>query len=405
MHDDLHRLIAAFSAIGATEAGGVCRLAGTPEDGEARRLFAREARRRGADLVVDPIGNMFATFPLAHGSDDTVLTGSHLDSQPTGGRYDGAYGVLAALAAASDIARNPPRGARHNLTVVNWTNEEGARYQPSLTGSSVHVGALPLADALALEDRAGTSLGAALGAIGFCGDRPFPLRPVRYIELHVEQGDRLETEGVPIGVVTGVWAVRKMTVAFLGEASHTGPTPMPRRRDALRAAALAITLLYDRVEQAGLGLHASASQITIHPQSPNVVPSLVRVWFEVRHPELEIATRVADAFLEDVRLRVAPRGVDVRVDADEKRANIFLDPRGAEIVREAAAAVGKPSLDLMTIAGHDAVILQKKVPSTLVFVPSAGGLSHNEKEYTAPEDLENGLQVLRETLVRMLAEG
>src|SRR5690606_23319412 len=135
MHEDLHRLIASFSAIGRNEAGGVCRLTGTPEDADARRLFAAEARRRGASIHVDPIGNMFATFPLAPGSSTTVLAGSHLDSQPTGGRYDGAYGVLAALAAASDIAANPPAGARHNLTVVNWTNEEGARFQPSLTGS------------------------------------------------------------------------------------------------------------------------------------------------------------------------------------------------------------------------------------------------------------------------------
>lgn len=405
MNDDLHHLVTTFSGIGATAAGGVCRLTGTQEDAEARRLFAEEVRRRGADMVVDPIGNMFATFPLAPGADSTVLVGSHLDSQPTGGRYDGSYGVLAALAAASDIARDPPQGARHNLTVVNWTNEEGARFQPSLTGSSVYVGALPLAEALALEDRDGTSLGSALGAHGFLGDRAFPLRPVRYVELHVEQGDRLETSGVQIGVVTAVWSARKLTVSFLGEASHTGPTPMHRRRDALRAAAEAITILYDGIEAADLGIHASAAQMTILPLSPNVVPAHVKVWFEVRHPQLEVASRIADVFLDDVRRRVTPRGIDVRIDADEKRANILLDAEGAEIVRQAAAHLGKSCTDLMTIAGHDAVALQKKVPSTLFFVPSVDGLSHNEREFTKPEDLENGLAVLREALTRMLVAG
>lgn len=404
MTDDLISLLDRFARIGATPAGGVHRLTGSAEDGEARCLFAGEAAARGATVHVDPVGNMFATFATAPGAGTTVLVGSHLDSQPTGGRFDGALGVLAGLAAATELVREG--GARHNLTVVNWTNEEGARFQPSLTGSAVFAGTCPAAVALALRDRIGRTLGAELTAIGFRGAAEFPLTPVRALELHVEQGAGLEDCGVQIGAVTGSWAARKLTIAFLGEAAHTGPTPMPRRRDALRAAARAITAFHDLLEAAAQGavLHWSAAKIVAEPDSPNVVAARVTVWFEIRSPDLALAAAVGDHFLAAIAPGLAGAGIGLEIVADEGRAGMALDPAGVAATCAVAAELGLSAMPMQTITGHDALALAARMPSTLVFVPSVGGLSHNEAELTHPADLRNGQAVVTALLRRFLRE-
>lgn len=402
MRQDLHHLIAAFARFGATDDGGVCRLTGTPEDKAARDLFAAEIGNRGLKLEIDGIGNMFATAMLNQASPDAVLVGSHLDSQPTGGRYDGVYGVVAGLLAAETIvarAAAQPSAARRNLVVVNWTNEEGARFQPSLTGSSVYAGVQPLESALSLADGDGKTLGDALGDIGYRGVGAPALTPLRYVELHIEQGDRLEQSATEIGIVAGAWAARKISVVFEGEASHTGPMPMPRRQDALRAGARSIEFLYDEVEQ---GAHASAARISVYPNSPNVVPSRVQVWFEIRHEEERVTSLIADRFLRRIDAGVAPLGVTARVAIDEKRGTAALDPEGVKLVRGVADDLGFSSMVMKTVAGHDALALQKRVPSTLIFVPSRDGLSHNAREFTEPVALDKGLAVLTETLWRMV---
>jgi beta-ureidopropionase / N-carbamoyl-L-amino-acid hydrolase len=218
---ELHDLIAAFATIGAIDGGGVCRLAATPADKAARDRFLREIEGCGLDTRIDPIGNMFGVAMLAPSSQETIIVGSHLDTQPTGGRFDGAYGVLAGLVATKavlDRAVANPGKVRRNLAVANWTNEEGARFQPSLTGSSVFAGSLSLEDAYALEDGDCMTLGEALAAINYRGSSPLELTPVRYVELHVEQGDRLERAAADVAAVAGAWTVRKMAVVFEGEA-------------------------------------------------------------------------------------------------------------------------------------------------------------------------------------------
>ena len=402
MSQHLHDLIAAFARLGATDDGGVCRLTGTLEDKAARDLFAAEISSRGLDLAIDGIGNMFATAMLNPASQAAVLVGSHLDSQPTGGRYDGVYGVLAGLCAAEALvarAAAQPGAARRNLVVVNWTNEEGARFQPSLTGSSVYAGVQSLQGALALVDGEGETLGDALGAIGYRGADTLALTPLRYVELHIEQGDRLEASSTDIGIVAGAWAARKISVVFEGQASHTGPMPMPRRRDALRAAARCIEILYDEVEQ---GAHASAARISVDPNSPNVVPSRVQVWFEIRHDDESITALIADRFLRRIDGAVAPLGVTARIAIDERRGTATLDPEGVKLAQGAAFDLGFTSVVMKTVAGHDALALQKRVPATLIFVPSRDGLSHNPGEFTEPAALDKGLAVLTETLWRML---
>jgi beta-ureidopropionase / N-carbamoyl-L-amino-acid hydrolase len=402
---ELHNLLAAFAAIGATEDGGVCRLTATPSDQAARDLFLHEIGNRGLLPRIDSIGNMFGVAVLAPESKDVVIAGSHLDSQPTGGRYDGCYGVLAGLLAVETVRNRVlanPGQARRNLAVANWTNEEGARFQPSLTGSAVFAGSLPLKQAYACEDGDGVTLGDALAAIGYRGASPLEFEPVRYVELHVEQGDRLERAAADIAAVSGAWVTRKMSVVFDGEVSHTGPTPMANRRDALRGAARAIEALYSEIERAKAGAHAAAARISVFPNSPNVVAGRVRVWFEVRHEDEAVVHAISDRFLARIEKEAGAIGVRVSIVVDERRTASMLDPAGFNMVRSVAGDLGMKVLALKTVAGHDALAIQKRIPSSLIFVPSQGGLSHNPREFTAPEALDKGYDVLVETLWRMV---
>jgi beta-ureidopropionase / N-carbamoyl-L-amino-acid hydrolase len=349
---ELHDLIAIFAAIGSTGDGGVCRLAGSPSDKEARDLFLREIVGRGLLPRIDAIGNMFGVEVLAPASKDVVIAGSHLDSQPTGGRYDGVYGVLAgllAMKAVRDRAAANPGKARRNLAVANWTNEEGARFQPSLTGSSVFAGSLPLEQAYACKDGDGVTLGDALAAIGYRGASPLEFQPARYVELHVEQGDLLERAAADIAAVTGAWMTRKISVVFEGEVTHTGPTPMGRRRDALRAAARAIEALYSEVERANAGAHAAAARISVFPNSPNVVAGKVRVWFEIRHDDAAVVLAISDRFLQRIEQEAGAIGVRISIAADEQRAAPMLDPAGADLVRNVAGDLGMKTLRLKTV--------------------------------------------------------
>ncbi|MEI4472095.1 Zn-dependent hydrolase [Frigidibacter sp. MR17.24] len=399
MPDTLIDLLARFARIGATPGGGVRRLTASDEDGAARALFAEEARRRGAGVQVDRIGNMFATFPLAPAATSAVLVGSHLDSQPTGGRFDGVLGVLAGLDAAAEVAARVAGGriaARHDLTVVNWTNEEGARYQPSLTGSRVFTGAMPLAQALSLRDREGRALGDELSRIGFLGAGDFSLQARCYLELHVEQGDVLETQGMDIGIVNDSWAVRKLTLAFVGAPSHTGPTPMARRRDAMRAAAAAISRFHEIMEDAAGAdtYHWSAAKIVAEPDSPNVVAHRVTVWFEMRHREMARAAAVGERVLAALRPIAARQEIGIDVVADEHRPGTTLDPALRATLMQAAQSCGLRGMAMSSITGHDALALQGALPSGLVFVPSVGGLSHTPAELTHDRDCLNGRDVL-----------
>ncbi|QDP25373.1 Zn-dependent hydrolase [Bradyrhizobium cosmicum] len=402
---ELRNLITSFAAIGATDDGGVCRLAATAPDKQARDLFLREIGNRGLVPRIDGIGNMFGVAIIEPGSNDVVITGSHLDSQPTGGRYDGAYGVLAGLLAVEEVRGRclaNPGAARRNLAVANWTNEEGARFQPSLTGSSVFAGGLSLQDAYACTDGDGVTLGAALAAIGYCGVTPLEYRPVRYVELHVEQGDRLEQVSGDVAAVSGAWMTRKISVVFEGDYSHTGPMPMPLRRDALRAAARAIEALYVEVASENAGAHASAARISVYPNSPNVVAGQARVWFEIRHEDEAVVVAISDRFLERIEREAREIGVGISIAADEKRSASSLDRDGVELVRSVARDLGFKIETFKTITGHDALAIQKRVPASLIFVPSQGGLSHNPREFTTQDALDKGYAVLAETLWRMV---
>lgn len=392
------------SAIYGKQGKGVSRLACSPEDGEVRDWFVRWLEKNGFRVIVDPIGNIFGMLDFAGPAAGVVLTGSHLDSQPNGGRFDGAYGVVAAAQAALAIKSKVEAGLlapRRNLCVVNWTNEEGARFQPSLLGSGVYAGRMKLDDALAVTDGAGVSVQHALGSIGYAGAGQAP-RAEKYVELHIECGPELEQKGKTIGVTEKWWGAIKIQISVRGEQAHTGPTPMWRRKDALFGAGLLITGIRDMADNENTPdvekLYTSVGRIEVTPNSPNVVPSSATIFAELRSCEPQVLGK-AESRLRALLQQVEDRtGLPVTIDDLSVREAGTFDPGLAGLAWKVAAANGYQALPVATIAGHDAIPLASVCESILVVTPSVGGICHHEDEYTKDEDLEAGLFVLTSML-------
>lgn len=405
---DIHALLAAFSACGSTGGGGITRLAASPADGQARDLLRDCLKRLGAEIRIDRVGNLFGLLPLARNPHaPLVMLGSHLDSQTGAGRLDGTYGVAAAILAAETLAREAEAGRTFaaDLCVVNWTGEEGARFRPSLLGSGVYAGRREADAVLALCDEAGVSLGDALAAIGYAGADAPPPMPSCYLELHVEQGTVLEQSGAVIGAVTRNWGAAKLDAVFSGEQAHTGPTPMEKRRDALLGAAYAIAELRALADRFSGRLHTSVGRIRVVPNSANVVPARVEIAAELRSADdalLAEATALAEAVFERAAARA---GVAMSVPTREVRGIRALPAAVSDLVAACAEAEGLACRRLDTVAGHDALSLLDRCPTGLIFVPSLGGIAHNEAEATAPRDLEAGLAVLTRAARRLCRAG
>ncbi len=394
----------ALAAIGATPRGGVCRLALSELDRQARDVFVRWAREAGCSLRVDAIGNLFARRA---GSDDTlpaVATGSHIDTQPTGGRFDGNYGVLAGLEVLRTLDDHGVR-TRAALEVCVWTNEEGSRFVPVMMGSGVYAGAFTLEHALAARDREGTSVRDALAAIGYAGPAPAAVadgapRFGAYFEAHIEQGPVLEASGRPIGVVGGALGQRWYDVVVTGLEAHAGPTPMALRRDALQAA----TALMQQVDAIALAeaphARGTVGYVDVFPNSRNTIPGRVTFTVDFRHTDdaglarMEAALRAAAAALEQAR-----PGIAVAMEQVVSFPPAPFDPVLVGRVRAAAAAHGLPHQDIVSGAGHDAVYVARVAPAAMIFVPCKDGISHNEVEDAKPEHLAAGCQVLLDAML------
>lgn len=386
--------IEATARFGGTTNGGVSRLSLTAEDKGVRDWFTALSIELGCRVTVDPIGNLFASYPGRNGALPAIMTGSHLDTQPGGGRYDGILGVLAGLAVLRAL-KTAGFETEHPLTVVNWTNEEGSRFSPAMFGSGVHAGAITLDEALAVHDRAGVSVGQALDAIGYHGSQPYTTIPAAYVELHIEQGPVLEAEGIAIGAVTGVQGLRWFDVEIEGTESHAGSTPMANRRDALTAAA---RLILD-IEAIG---HAHAPGVLtvghadVFPNSRNVVPGRVSLQIDMRHPN--------EAGLDamETALRQAMAGqAHSRIDRIWTKKPVAFDPACIEAVRRAAADCSLSCRDITSGAGHDAAHLATLAPTAMIFIPSRDGLSHNEREYSSPRQCADGAEVLLRTILAL----
>ncbi len=399
-----HALFEQVAAIGRTERGGLNRLAASAEEGQARDVVCAWLAERGFAMQVDPVGNVFARLnlaPEAAGARDDVpcvLTGSHLDSQPRGGRYDGAYGVIGACVAADAIRRANPGGCRHDLAVVIWTNEEGARFAPSMLGSGVYAGHYATDYALARRDGQAVSLQEALQAIGYHGSGQGPVQPAACVELHIEQGPELERLGARIGVVEGNWGTMKYIVTFAGVAAHTGPTPMAERRDALLAAGHLIVACRALSDRTGGQLLSSVGRLDVEPNSTNVVAERVQLYAEMRATDNAMLEQACADFEQAVQEAARQAGVQAsQVRVTDRPAGLF-DAGLCARIEQAAAGLGLDSRRLHTVAGHDAVSMRRRCPAAMVFVPSVKGISHNEAEHTAPEDLEAGVAVLASVL-------
>jgi N-carbamoyl-L-amino-acid hydrolase len=390
-----------MARIGSTPAGGVSRLALSDEDRAARELLRSWWEAAGLRTTVDELGNMFGLRPGLDSDAEPVLVGSHLDSQPTGGRFDGALGVLAALEVVESLDAAGV-ATPHPIEVVNWTNEEGSRFPPAMACSGAFAGAFDVDYALELEDASGRTLAEELTRIGYRGARPVGGRGIRAsLELHIEQGPILESASKTIGVVTGVQGARWYNVRIEGEATHAGPVPMSRRRDPVRGAARVLDRLYEAVRDYDDDAHLAVGEIGTHPASRNTVPAHVDFTVDLRHPEDDALT-VLDASLRSLVTRVTDEMAlvgDVRQIWHSPTVRFAPECIGA--VRAASGALGYSQMDVFSGAGHDSVYLQRICPAGMIFVPCAGGVSHAESESITPEDAEAGANVLLHATVQL----
>ena len=383
-----------MAEVGATANGGSNRQALSDDDAAGRALFLHWAEAAGCTAETDRIGNLWVRRPGADPGAEPVLVGSHLDTQPTGGRFDGVYGVLGGLEVIerlNDLAVT----TRHPIDLVVWTNEEGSRFQYSMMGSAVWAQKLELEGALALTDVDGVSVATELDRLGWAGTRPAtPSGAAAAFELHIEQGPILEDEGVEIGVVTGVQGLRWYTIELGGFPAHAGPTPMAGRRDPARAIAAIVDEVYRAVEARGEWARATFAQFRSHPVSPNTIPETLTCTLDLRHPDGE----VLEAMEADMRAIVAARsdavGVTSRVTVGNDSPPVRFDDGLVEVIERAAATVGVSHRRMISGAGHDACYVARHHPTAMIFVPCQDGLSHNEAESITAEQAAAGASVL-----------
>lgn len=384
------------ATIGATPNHGVDRQAATPDDRRTRDWFRTFAAKRGWETRVDGIGNLFALLTWRPGAKYVVI-GSHLDSQPLGGRFDGAYGVIAALHAAERVAARVADGGElpeFNLAVVDWFNEEGGRFPPSIMGSSVYAGIKDREEMLQVSDLSGTTVAEALDRIGYLGHED-PPPAAAYAEIHIEQGRILEREGLTIGAVDSSWYTQKLDIEVLGEQSHTGATAMADRRDALVAAARIVLMVQDVTKDfEPEALVSSIGQLTLEPNSPIVVARRVRLVADLRSNSPEVVKSARANLLAQLDALALEHQMTINVRDFDIRENQYYPEAGVELTGKIAADLGLGSRRMQTMAGHDSVAMNRIVPSVMVFIPSVDGVSHCEREFTTDEDMAAGVDVL-----------
>ncbi|UDL95330.1 MULTISPECIES: Zn-dependent hydrolase [Lichenihabitans] len=379
--------------IGGTPKGGCNRLTLTDLDKQSRHLFTTWCEAAGLTVTVDQMGNMFARRAGEDQSLPPVLMGSHLDTQPTGGKFDGVLGVLGALEVMRSMNDMKVK-TRHPVEIANWTNEEGSRYAPAMIASGVFAGAYTQEHAYSLTDRDGLTFGDELERIGFKGSEPVGKPVHAFFELHIEQGPILEDEAIDIGVVTHGQGQRWYEINLTGFESHAGSTPMARRRDALVGAARIVGL----VNAIGLAhpplAVSTVGMLTPYPGSRNVIPGSVFMTCEFRHPQDAELDLMDAALREGVARIVAESGLEADLKCVFSYAPVPFDETCIAAVRRGAEAYGYSHRDIVSGAGHDACYLARVAPTSMIFTPCVDGISHNEAENIKPEWASAGAQVL-----------
>jgi len=383
-----------LASIGATPRGGVKRITLTDLD---RDRFVEWCKAAGMSIRVDAIGNIFARRPGTDDSLPPVMTGSHLDTQPSGGKFDGAYGVLAGLEVVRRLNELGIR-TRAPIEVAAWTNEEGSRFVPTMMGSGVFTAVYAAEKMHAQKDVDGISVGDALNAIGYKGDAK-PFKVGAYFEAHIEQGPVLENTKTTIGAVQGALGQRWFDVEVTGQDSHAGPTPMELRKDALLAASRLVIEVNRVARTYPDNARATVGHLRVSPNSRNVVPGAVSMTLDVRNAKDETLL----AMVEDLRKTAKAIEVECRVAIDVKEVLYFapshFDPKLVDSVRASAKALGLSCRDIVSGAAHDAVYLNRVAPTAMIFVPCEGGLSHNELENARPDEIAAGASVLINAMV------
>lgn len=389
-----------MAKIGATEKGGCCRLALTDLDRESRDLFVSWCKEAGCTIKVDKMGNIFARREGTDSSLPPVLTGSHLDTQPTGGRFDGVYGVLTGLEVIRSL-NDMNIQTRHSVEACVWTNEEGSRFAPAMVASGVFGGVFTLDYGLSRSDSDGLTMGEELQRIGYAGDEEVGGRDVyAYFEAHIEQGPILEVEEKTIGIVTDAQGQRWYEMSLTGVESHAGPTPMNQRKDALLGAAQIVQL----VNQVGLDnaplACATVGMLDVYPNSRNVIPGQASLTIDFRHPDDDVLAKMDKQMREGVDKIVSSIGLECELEQIFYYAPIAFDESCVEAVRTGTQSHGYSSREIVSGAGHDACYLAGVAPTSMVFIPCIDGISHNEIEDVKPEWITAGANVVLSAILQ-----
>jgi N-carbamoyl-L-amino-acid hydrolase len=389
-----------MAQIGAIPNNGVNRAAFSKEDIVARKRLISWARARKFSIAIDAIGNIFIRRAGTDPNALPVMTGSHMDSQPRGGRFDGIYGVLAGFEALEAIDEAGLH-TRRPLEVVAWSNEEGGRFPPCTMGSAVYTGARPLSDFLAATDNEGIALGTALketlDATPGLELRPLNAPAAGYIEAHIEQGPLLERERKTIGVVTGIQGLRWFNVEIFGECAHAGTTPIGVRKDAFREAVDAINALRELTRDPSDVLRFTVGRVLVTPNSPNTVPNHVLFSVDMRHPDLATITRLGEAV--EPAVRGALKHCSLKITPTLHDDPCAFDTAVVDCVERAAQALDLPHRRMSSGASHDAMYMARVCPTAMIFIPCEKGVSHNEAENATPADVAAGTRVLAAALL------
>jgi N-carbamoyl-L-amino-acid hydrolase len=401
--DRLWQRHADMAKLGGTPKGGVNRQALSPEDAAARNLLASWAKVRGFGVSTDAIGNLFVRREGSDPEAPPVMSGSHMDSQPTGGRFDGMYGVLAAFEALEALEDSGVKTKRPVIAVA-WTNEEGSRFQPGAMGSAVFAGHNKLEEMLEVKDWKGVVLKDALAET--LKAAPAPMREGKpgfalagYVEAHIEQGPRLESEKKTIGVVTAIQGSRRYIVETSGEEAHAGTTPRSARKDAFAAALRIAQAMYEATTDKDDTLRFTIGRVDVGPGSPNTVPGKTSFTIDMRHPSEAVLEAHEKKLKEIVASRAAP--CTAKIERVTAVPPTEFDPAVIDLVRAKTNALKLANMDMPSGAGHDAMHIARLCPTGMIFVPCERGISHNEIENAAPSDLAAGTRVLVEVLAEL----
>lgn len=400
----LWQRIMEIAEIGGLDNGGCNRQALTDEDKLGRTLFCKWAKEAGCTIRVDQMGNIFARLSgrqTGAAELPSILSGSHLDTQPTGGKFDGVYGVLAALEVCQTIHENELPLA-HPLDVVVWTNEEGSRFPPAMIGSGVFGGAFSLDYALAQQDKQGLTLGDELQRIGYNGGTacaPFPIKAA--FEIHIEQGPILENNDIPVGVVVGVQGMRWFDLVLEGDPVHAGPTPMSDRRDPARALSLILPEIYRIADAFAPDSRATVGDILVEPGSRNTVPRCIKATIDLRHPNDAQLDEIESQIQKVITDAADKTGVKVKLQQIWKSDAVSFDNNCIAAVLNAVSSLKFDSLSMVSGAGHDSVYVSRVAPTAMIFIPCKDGISHNEREDARKDHIEMGANVLLHAILNI----